>query len=305
MKKNDVRKRIIEVLKKHPEGLSISEIAKAVGIHRINVSKYIYQLIGSGVIYERKVGAAKLCYLKKNIKRNLKRLAILFIFLGSFIPIKAQEQSHPLSEIHPINTNLDMYQYNITNVSYIGIGLTTPAYPLDVSGSARITGDLTVSGTIYGDVQGAWTPTSDLNMQGYSIHNVNWFNGSSLNLTGNAYISGNVGIGTTSPVKKLDVVGDMNTTGTIYEGGTALSEKYVSRSDWTTIDNYPSGCPAGYAVQIIGDTLTCVSISAESNITGVGTANYLAKWTGADTLGTSLITDDGETNIYRKTNEEI
>jgi hypothetical protein len=34
---------------------------------------------------------------------------------------------------------------------------------------------------------------------------------------------------------------------------------YVNRSQWTTIDSYPSGCSAGSYVSAIGDTLTCVS----------------------------------------------
>ena len=69
--KRDVRKSIVEVLKKHPEGLSIKEIAMKVGIHRINVSKYIYELAALGVIRKRKVGSATLCYLNKK-HRGLK-----------------------------------------------------------------------------------------------------------------------------------------------------------------------------------------------------------------------------------------
>jgi DNA-binding Lrp family transcriptional regulator len=60
-----VKEKIIELLEKHPEGLTIKEIGKAIGMHRINVSKYVYELIGAGIIKERIVGPAKLCYLKK------------------------------------------------------------------------------------------------------------------------------------------------------------------------------------------------------------------------------------------------
>jgi DNA-binding IclR family transcriptional regulator len=65
LKDNGKKEKIIAVLEKHPEGLTMKEIAKAIGMHRINVSKYIYELIGAGIVKERTIGSAKLCYLKK------------------------------------------------------------------------------------------------------------------------------------------------------------------------------------------------------------------------------------------------
>jgi predicted transcriptional regulator len=61
---NNFRDRIIKILIKHPEGLATTEIARILGSHRHTITKYIYQLVGEGVIYQRKVGTAKLCYLK-------------------------------------------------------------------------------------------------------------------------------------------------------------------------------------------------------------------------------------------------
>ena len=55
--------RIIEFLKENPQGLMISEIADALGVHRHTITKYIYKLEGAGTIKIRKVGIAKLCYL--------------------------------------------------------------------------------------------------------------------------------------------------------------------------------------------------------------------------------------------------
>jgi len=69
LKDNGKKEKIIAVLEKHPEGLTMKEIAKAIGMHRINVSKYVYALIGEGIITERAVGSAKLCYLKKGDKK--------------------------------------------------------------------------------------------------------------------------------------------------------------------------------------------------------------------------------------------
>jgi len=67
---NNFKERIIDVLKKHPEGLTIIEISNLIGSHRHTITKYIYQLIGEGLIYQRKVGTAKLCYLRDRNERK-------------------------------------------------------------------------------------------------------------------------------------------------------------------------------------------------------------------------------------------
>jgi hypothetical protein len=67
-RKNDVKKRVIEILKEHPEGLTTVDISKYIGMSRHSVTKYIYQLLGEGTISQREVGTAKLCYLKRMSK---------------------------------------------------------------------------------------------------------------------------------------------------------------------------------------------------------------------------------------------
>lgn len=64
MKNNNIKGKIIKVLKKHPEGLTIIEIADKIGMSRHTITKYVYQLIGEGLIFYREIGTAKLCYLK-------------------------------------------------------------------------------------------------------------------------------------------------------------------------------------------------------------------------------------------------
>jgi predicted transcriptional regulator len=67
--KNGVRDRILNILKNHPEGLTIKDIAGEIGMTRHSVTKYIYQLLGEKSIRLRDVGTAKLCYLcGKNAK---------------------------------------------------------------------------------------------------------------------------------------------------------------------------------------------------------------------------------------------
>ena len=66
--KNDIesiKEKIIKILRDHPEGLTIVDIAKNLGMHRLTATKYIYSLVGAGIIYQRIIGPAKLCYLKK------------------------------------------------------------------------------------------------------------------------------------------------------------------------------------------------------------------------------------------------
>ena len=63
MIENHSRERIIKVLKKHPEGLTILDISKITKLNRITVAKYVYGLIAEGLISQRKIGPAKLCYL--------------------------------------------------------------------------------------------------------------------------------------------------------------------------------------------------------------------------------------------------
>jgi DNA-binding IclR family transcriptional regulator len=64
----DPKKDILGCLDKHPEGLTIQEIADITRLNRLTVSKYVAVLIAEGRFIERKVGSAKLCYLKR-VKR--------------------------------------------------------------------------------------------------------------------------------------------------------------------------------------------------------------------------------------------
>ena len=63
--KNNVKSRILKILKKHPRGLTILEISKEIGMSRHAVTKYIYHLLGEKKIRQREVGTAKLCYLRE------------------------------------------------------------------------------------------------------------------------------------------------------------------------------------------------------------------------------------------------
>jgi len=71
MVENSIREKIIEVLKKNPQGLTIMDISKILEINRATITKYLYELSGAGVVTHRKIGTAKLCFLaKKGEKRG-------------------------------------------------------------------------------------------------------------------------------------------------------------------------------------------------------------------------------------------
>ena len=67
----DIETKILDLLKKEREGITISEIADKLGVHRHTITKYIYRLEGREIIKIRKIGIAKLCYL--NNKSSAKK----------------------------------------------------------------------------------------------------------------------------------------------------------------------------------------------------------------------------------------
>jgi len=77
MNKNEERqikrkKRIVNLLKKHPEGLGIEEIAKEIGVSRVTLARDLDNLIWKELkIVRRTIGAVKLHYHKDHA-RNIK-----------------------------------------------------------------------------------------------------------------------------------------------------------------------------------------------------------------------------------------
>ena len=84
-----------------------------------------------------------------------------------------------------------------TAAGFVGIGKSNPAYAMDVVGSVNVTGSVLVNGVPVALTGGSWTQS------GTSLY----------------YIGGNVGIGTMSPAYGLDVVGDVNITGSYRVNG--------------------------------------------------------------------------------------
>lgn len=72
--KKYLKEKIVKTLSEHPEGLSIIELSALVGSHRNTVTKYIYELIGARVIYQRNLGNAKLLYLASKFPEKTRLL---------------------------------------------------------------------------------------------------------------------------------------------------------------------------------------------------------------------------------------
>lgn len=100
---------------------------------------------------------------------------------------------------------------------HLGVNTINPSYTMHVEGSSFVRNDLIARGTTF---LGASTPSSSA----YTLY----ADGSQLT-TSNSIIVGNVGVGTTNPRFKLDVWGNLNFQGDIYQRGSA----YIS-SQWTT-----------------------------------------------------------------------
>lgn len=91
------------------------------------------------------------------------------------------------------------------------------------------------------------------------------------------YSSGNIGVGTTSPTQKLHIAGNARLTGALFDNL-----------------NIP-----GVSGQVLVSTSGGVewrTPAAGGTIDGTGSANYLARWIDADTLGTGIVYDNG-TNV--------
>ena len=68
--RKNAKEQIVKILRKHPEGLMLIEIAKLTGMNRLTVAKYIHELIGKRSVFQRRVAAARVCYLREHYPNN-------------------------------------------------------------------------------------------------------------------------------------------------------------------------------------------------------------------------------------------
>jgi predicted transcriptional regulator len=70
---NNIEKKIIKILLKCPEGVTMADISREIGIHRNTVSKYIFGFVKEGVVIQRRIGVVSICYLNKKVLKKLKK----------------------------------------------------------------------------------------------------------------------------------------------------------------------------------------------------------------------------------------
>ena len=84
-------------------------------------------------------------------------------------------------------------------------------------------------------------------------------------------------------------------TGTTFSlNNTYTTARYVNRSVWTSIDNYPSGCAANNYVQSIGDTLTCVNVVNDTDTTYSAGNGISLGGTTFTVAGNTALTQDAD-----------
>ena len=77
VKKKEPKSLILDLLKHHPEGLTIQKLSKLANMSRITVTKYMHELIGEGNIIERKIGVARLMFAKERFLETVKEEDII------------------------------------------------------------------------------------------------------------------------------------------------------------------------------------------------------------------------------------
>jgi predicted transcriptional regulator len=68
---------ILKIIEENSDGLTIQEIADLGKISRITATIYIHELLGEGVIVERKIGAYRLFYPKDKYLESVKEKELI------------------------------------------------------------------------------------------------------------------------------------------------------------------------------------------------------------------------------------
>jgi len=62
---DEIKRKTLEILRGHPEGLTIADLSRILKAHRQTITKYVFELKGADIIFRRRIGAVTLHYLKE------------------------------------------------------------------------------------------------------------------------------------------------------------------------------------------------------------------------------------------------
>ncbi len=208
-------------------------------------------------------------------------ILLIFIFFLTFVPFAlAATQSHPLSELTPIDVNLNMSGYNITNASYVFI--QTQLSCNGCIGSATIADSAVTSSKI---ASGAITTTQLTSNLGLGWNNLTGYP----SITAGGGLTGGGDLSASRTITLSPTLGINWANISTYN----LNSAWTGSLGWGNL-TYPNGCGSGQAVQVIGSTLTCVNLNSSGNVTSSGgIAGYIPQWETSSSLNNSAIFQNG------------
>ncbi len=158
-----------------------------------------------------------------------------------------------------------------TALGNVGIGTTSPLYPLDVQGTVRVNGFKLASSP-----QEGYVLTSDASGMGTwrALASAYWQPG-----TGSAiyYSAGNVGINTSTPSQRLDVAGTARMTGFLLP--TSAQNGYVLTSDASGVGTWQAA--AGGLTLPYSGTVSSTNPAFQVTNTGTGATSWAFKGTSS------------------------
>ncbi|NIP23833.1 MAG: hypothetical protein GWN67_03565, partial [Phycisphaerae bacterium] len=156
-------------------------------------------------------------------------------------------------------------RFLVDSAGNVGIGVTSPTEKLEVAGNEKVTGDLKVDGSYFDSSSDAGTAGQILSSTGAGTNWTNLPSGgdSDWTISGSdmySAVSGNVGIGTTSPSAKLTVDGAILREGSMMWGSNAHTHINLGTASDTGTDsfNYSYATVSGGNVNTAGATYATV-----------------------------------------------
>lgn len=197
---------------------------------------------------------------------------------------------------HTALADVTTEKMRITSSGNVGIGTTSPSYKLDVNGNARLNGVTFVASGATRSISSHSSAgqlqlnggTSSSNGAFINIAGDGYSSGDFVNIqAGTTYMSGNVGIGTTSPARKLEVYNSSSGIVSQFRSGSGTSSFICFANTASTADQVRIGSVSSDLV-LSTSYAERMRISSTGNV-GIGTTNPIYK---LDVSGTGRFTDD-------------